>query len=108
MCGRVTITKYEDLDERLTLEERANLPRLYNGAPTNFIPLWSSLNPDAISLYRWGLVPSWAKDSKIGYSMINARCETLHEKPAFKRLIKNRRCLVIADGFYEWKTVGGA
>ncbi|MDY0407530.1 SOS response-associated peptidase [Paracerasibacillus soli] len=52
---------------------------------------------------RWGLVPSWAKDEKIGYKMINARSETVHEKPSFKNLLARKRCLIIADSFYEWK-----
>ena len=56
-----------------------------------------------VEMFRWGLVPSWAKDPSIGNRMINARAETLGEKPSFKRLIKNRRCLVLADGFYEWR-----
>ena len=56
-----------------------------------------------VEMFRWGLVPSWAKDPSIGNRMINARAETVGEKPSFKRLIKNRRCLVLADGFYEWR-----
>jgi putative SOS response-associated peptidase YedK len=57
-------------------------------------------------LLRWGLVPFWAKDIAIGNQMINARAETLSEKPAFKGLVKDRRCLVLADGFYEWRKEG--
>ena len=52
---------------------------------------------------RWGLIPPWAKDINIGYSLINARSETIHEKPAFRNAFRNRRCLILADGFYEWK-----
>lgn len=59
-----------------------------------------------LSLFRWGLIPSWAKDEKIGYRMINARGETIHEKPSFRAAFKRRRCLIPADGFYEWKAVG--
>src|SRR5699024_7663357 len=52
---------------------------------------------------RWGLVPSWAKDEKIGYKMINARSETAHEKPSFRKLMAQKRCLIVADSFYEWQ-----
>src|SRR5699024_12601802 len=55
---------------------------------------------------RWGLVPSWAKDEKIGYKMINARSETAHEKPSFKNSMVRKRCLIIADSFYEWQKTG--
>jgi putative SOS response-associated peptidase YedK len=60
-----------------------------------------------IGQLRWGLVPSWAKDSKIGYKMINARAETIYEKPAFKKLLTRRRCLIPADSFFEWKIKDG-
>ena len=55
---------------------------------------------------HWGLIPSWAKDAKIASSLINARCETLAEKPAFRTALARRRCLILADGFYEWKKEG--
>jgi putative SOS response-associated peptidase YedK len=58
-------------------------------------------------LARWGLIPYWAKDAKIGYSLINARADTVAEKPAYRSAFKRRRCLVAADGFYEWKATGG-
>ena len=60
-------------------------------------------NPEHIRMFRWGLIPVWAKDESIGNKMINARMETLLEKPSFKVLVKRRRCLVISDGFYEWR-----
>ena len=56
---------------------------------------------------RWGLIPSWAKEEKVGFRMINARAETIDSKPAFKKLFKTRRCLVLADGFYEWRQDSG-
>jgi putative SOS response-associated peptidase YedK len=56
--------------------------------------------------FKWGLIPSWAKDPSIGYKMINARAETIQEKPSFRSAFKKRRCLIVADGFYEWKTAG--
>ena len=61
-----------------------------------------------MALYRWGLIPYWAKDPKIGQRMINARAETLRKKPSFKKLIQRKRCLVLADGFYEWKVSSNA
>ena len=61
-----------------------------------------------LELFQWGLIPSWAKDPKIGNKMINARAETLAEKPSFRSALKRRRCLVVADGFYEWKKTGAA
>ena len=63
-------------------------------------------DPKKMQLYKWGLVPHWAKDDKIGYRMINARAESLKEKPAFRGPLQKGRCLVIADGFYEWKAEG--
>lgn len=59
-----------------------------------------------LTVFRWGLIPSWAKDTSIGNKMINARSETLLEKPSFKAAFKKRRCLILADGFYEWKKTG--
>jgi putative SOS response-associated peptidase YedK len=59
-----------------------------------------------LELFKWGLIPSWAKDSKIGYRLINARAETLAEKPSFRTALKRRRCLILVDGFYEWKKDG--
>jgi putative SOS response-associated peptidase YedK len=82
----------------------------YNIAPTNDIPI-IRLNKDGqrvVSLVRWGLIPSWAKDPSIGNRMINARGETLAEKPAFRVALARRRCLIPSDGFYEWKAEGKA
>jgi putative SOS response-associated peptidase YedK len=62
-------------------------------------------SPGVLSSAKWGLIPFWAKDRKIGSSLINARCETVAVKPAFRTAFKKRRCLVPADGFYEWKKV---
>jgi len=80
----------------------------YNVAPTQSVPI--VIRPDEANrlvMARWGLIPRWAKDMKIGNKMINARAETLHEKPSFRNLLKTHRCLVVADGFYEWKHEGG-
>lgn len=75
-------------------------------APTQMIAVVTENSPRSLELMKWGLVPSWAKDPAIGKRMLNARAETLAEKPAFKSALSKRRCLIPADGFYEWHTVG--
>ncbi len=110
MCGRFTIFADPDrLAERFeaSLPEAGLQPR-YNAAPTQHLPVILNEDPPAIQLLQWGLIPSWAKDPAIGSRMINARAETLAEKPSFRAAFKKRRCLVLADGFYEWmKTPDG-
>ena len=113
MCGRSSLTKTEkEIEARFNatfysdeLERYNPLPN-FNVAPTHMMPVITNHTPDRIDLYRWGLIPFWAKDEKLGYKMINARIETLLEKPAFKTAAKSRRCLVPMDGFYEWKREG--
>lgn len=81
----------------------------YNIAPTQMVPIIIvEERGRKLEMMRWGLIPSWAKEVAVGNRMINARCETLAEKPAFKRYFKSSRCLVPADGFYEWKKAGTA
>lgn len=79
------------------------LPLHYNVAPTQAVPVIASDNAEQVQFFQWGLIPSWAKDPAIGNRMINARAETLAEKPSFRTAFKRRRCLVLADGFYEWR-----
>lgn len=107
MCGRYTLTA----DSRKIAESFGVEPALatgprYNIAPTQQVVAIIKNGTAHLSLLRWGLIPSWAKDEAIGSRMINARAETLAEKPSFKHLLRRRRCLVIADGFYEWKAEG--
>ena len=110
MCGRFTI--FAD-PERLAERFQASLPAdglqpRYNAAPTQRLPVILNQQPAAIQLLQWGLIPFWAKDPAIGSRLINARGETVAEKPAFRSALRKRRCLVLADGFYEWqKTPGG-
>ena len=109
MCGRYTYFPGEFSDLRLTwnVEEIFGLKPQYNIAPSQEAPV--IVQADAklkIELFRWGLIPSWAQDPAVGKKMINARAETLGEKPAFKNLLGTRRCLVLADGFYEWRKEG--
>ncbi len=110
MCGRFTRKEnFKQLAESLGL---ANLPPLeprYNIAPSQSIACMRA-NPrsrekEFVQL-KWGLVPFWAKDPGIGYKMINARAETVAEKPSFRKAFKQQRCLILADGFFEWKREG--
>jgi len=80
----------------------ANWQPRYNAAPTQLMPVITNEFPGIIQFFRWGLVPKWAKEIGIGAKMINTRCESIAEKPAFKNIFKYRRCLVLADGYYEW------
>ncbi len=105
MCGRFSIfADPERLAERFaaSLPPEGLAPR-YNAAPTQNLPVILNEEAGAIQLLRWGLVPFWAKDPSIGNRMINARAETLAEKPSFRNALHKRRCLVLADGFYEWQ-----
>ncbi len=112
MCGRYTLIKLADFlyyFPWITGPEETPDAR-YNVAPSQDVAAVVDDQQDQphIEWLRWGLVPAWAKDAAIGNRMINARAETLSQKPAFARLLKRQRCLIPADGFYEWKksTVG--
>ena len=109
MCGRYTLTTdISDLQIRFSfhghdLEYR---PR-YNIAPTQRVLTVTNEEETQAQFMKWGLIPSWAKDPSIGSRMINARGETIAEKPSFRTALRKRRCLVLADGFYEWKKAEG-
>ena len=110
MCGRfVKKSNKEELRKRFRFDDPQGLllePR-YNIAPSQEHPVLI-VNQDRrmLRMMKWGLVPHWSKDSKIGYKMINARSEGIEEKPSFRGPLKKGRCLVIADGFYEWQKPG--
>ncbi|HLJ57886.1 MAG TPA: SOS response-associated peptidase [Chthonomonadaceae bacterium] len=115
MCGRYTLRSStqqivmrfavaEVIDATFGYDDPA-APR-YNIAPTQPIVVITENSPRVLVRMRWGLVPSWAKDPSIGSRMINARAETLPEKPAFRTALMRRRCLIPADGFYEWRKEG--
>jgi putative SOS response-associated peptidase YedK len=107
MCGRYTLTCPDKIAERFAVQAEIDLVLArYNVAPTQQIPAILDEDPRKLTTLRWGLVPGWAKDEKVGASLINARCETAADKPAFRNAYKQRRCLVPADGFYEWKSTG--
>ena len=104
MCGRYTIiAKAEEIEKRFDVEVPPGYKPHYNAAPSQVLPVITNEQPEGVSFFRWGLIPPWAKDPKIGFKLINARAETLHEKRAFRHAFEKRRCLVVADGFYEWK-----
>ena len=104
MCGRFSIsTPTEILRVRFNVPRAEDLKPNYNAAPTQNLPVILNSEPTTINLCRWGLIPFWAKEERIGNGMINARAETLLQKPSFRTPFKKQRCLVLADGFYEWK-----
>lgn len=111
MCGRFTMTTpAEVIAELFELEELPQLLPRYNIAPTQQVPVVrfdADRSKNRLSMLRWGLIPHWATDPSIGHRMINARAETVAQKPSFRSPIKRRRCLVVADGFYEWKKMAG-
>jgi putative SOS response-associated peptidase YedK len=107
MCGRFTLSSPADVvAELFELVDKPTLTPRYNIAPTQPVPVvrWDQTHSARqLDLLRWGLIPSWAKDPSIGNRMINARAETAASKPSFRSAFRHRRCLVVADGFYEWQ-----
>ena len=105
MCGRYTlIADLGDLAQRFEFDgSDFSYDPGYNIAPTESVLTVRNVEGREAAFMRWGLVPFWAKDPKIGARMINARAETVAEKPAFRNALKRRRCLVLADGYYEWQ-----
>jgi len=109
MCGRYTLISTHFLHGRFALTQTPVLVPRYNIAPTQPVPV---IRPNRnapgmrMDLMHWGLIPSWAKDPAIGNRLINARAESAPDKPAFRSAFKYRRCLLPADGFYEWKKIG--
>jgi putative SOS response-associated peptidase YedK len=104
MCGRFALahiagfwTRFAVIDQQAKLEPRFNI------APSQMVPIVVSGSANKVVMMKWGLVPFWAKDPKIGNRLINARAETVATKPAFRNSLKRKRCLVPATGFYEWK-----
>jgi putative SOS response-associated peptidase YedK len=111
MCGRYTLkTPVEKLAEEFGFDASSvDLPPNYNVAPTQGVAaVLEEGGERRLEVLRWGLIPSWADDPAIGSRMINARAETAPEKPSFRRAFRERRCLIPADGFYEWQRTNGA
>ena len=105
MCGRFTITLEPGFwQEEFALKNTPSewKPR-YNVAPSQDVPVVTNATEREIEMMRWGLIPYWAKDESIGYKLINARSETIEQKPSYKYAFSKRRCLILADGFFEWQ-----
>ena len=108
MCGRFTMSiDSEDLRTQLALGQMPlDWEKRYNIAPSQDVPTVPFAESRDVVWMKWGLVPFWAKDPSIGYKMINARAETVAEKPSYRSSFRNKRCLILADGFYEWRKAG--
>ncbi len=107
MCGRFSFSPLAKIIEDrfdIKVDPTQYKPR-YNCAPSQYLSVISNIDPGELSFYRWGLIPFWAKDKNIGNKMINAKAETITEKASFKNSFKRKRCLVLSDGFYEWKKI---
>ena len=107
MCGRKTLTKNERsiIEELMVDEWRADgYEPSYNIAPTQYSPIMvNEKQSKVVTMMRWGLIPKWSTNDAFSSKMINARCETLSDKPSYKDLVYQNRCIVLADGYYEWK-----
>ena len=108
MCGRYTLTtNIQTVAKVFGVEPTLETQPRYNVAPTQEVVTIVSNGQKHLAWMRWGLIPRWAKDAAIGSKMINLRADTLEEKPSFRRLLDTKRCLMIADGFFEWKQENG-
>jgi len=114
MCGRVRLSSdFSEIKLLFSLPPERPAPNFapnWNAAPTDNLPIVrydSEANERSLDLMRWGLIPFWAKDAKIGYSTINAMAETVETKPVYREAFKRRRCLVPVDNFYEWQKLDG-
>jgi putative SOS response-associated peptidase YedK len=104
MCGRYAVATPGQLALRFAVEQPAQLEPTYNAAPSERLPVIVEHGGQrSVELMQWGLIPHWAKDPRIGSQMINARAESVAEKPAYRRPLRRQRCLVPASGFYEWQ-----
>ena len=107
MCGRYGFVPGEDFYKRFNVVNRLErLEKHYNVTPGMRMPVIIRSSPNQVELMRWGLIPFWAKDPKIGYKMINARAEGIENKPAFRIPFRQSRCLIPTSYFFEWKRIG--
>lgn len=107
MCGRFTLTlSSKEVAEILNITEEMEWTPRYNIAPTQPVPVIVNDGQNRIKLLQWGLTPFWSKYANMGSKMINARAETIDTKPSFKHCFRKQRCLILADGFYEWTREG--
>lgn len=108
MCGRYSFAaSKEKIEKQLGVRVKKTLEANYNIAPTQQAYVVTDKAPDMLQQYRWGLIPYWANDPKMNNNLINARCEGIASRPSFRIPIRKQRCLVLADGFYEWRSEGG-
>jgi putative SOS response-associated peptidase YedK len=104
MCGRYVVKHPTRFMAKMHRIATPLFEARYNVAPSQLVPVVKAADAGPeLATMRWGLIPSWAKDAKIGYKLINARSETVASKPSFRSAFKRRRCLIPADGFFEWK-----
>jgi putative SOS response-associated peptidase YedK len=107
MCGRYVLKASKvELSKQFHLDEVPQWSARYNIAPLQAAPIIHSAAPKRLVLAQWGLLPHWAKDPKIAHTLINARAETIEQKSVFRELVGTHRCVVPADGFYEWRHEG--
>jgi putative SOS response-associated peptidase YedK len=107
MCGRYSLSKSKiELEERFQAEMLVDFKPRFNIAPTQLVPVITSESPKGFSFFYWGITPDFAKNKPVSQKLINAKAETVNEKVSFKSSFEKRRCLVPADGFYEWKKLG--
>jgi len=107
MSGRYSCTKTkEKIEVRFNVKFSEDWKPRYNIAPNQDVPIITNKNKEAISIARWGLIPSWSLNDATGINLINAKSETILSRAPFKQLIYSNRCLILADGFYEWQNTG--
>jgi putative SOS response-associated peptidase YedK len=108
MCGRYTLkAPAEEIYDEFGLEgEPKRVEPHFNVAPTQEVPVITTREPKTLTFVRWGMIPFWAEDPSAGNRFVNVRAETLRDKGSFRRVFEKRRCLIVADGFYEWKHTG--
>ncbi|MFB4165406.1 SOS response-associated peptidase [Alteribacillus sp. JSM 102045] len=111
MCGRFTLSEdVKEIEKRFDVDHTVvdNYEPSFNIAPSQHIlAIVNDGKHNRLGTLKWGLIPVWAKDEKIGYKLINARGETIHQKNSFKQAFRKRRCIIPTDGFYEWKKYDG-
>lgn len=107
MCGRYSLNKSKiELEERFQAEMLPDFKPRYNIAPTQLVPVITSQSPKGFSFFYWGITPDFGQNKPVAQKLINARAESVNEKISFKSSFEKRRCLIPADGFYEWKKLG--
>jgi putative SOS response-associated peptidase YedK len=107
MCGRYSLSKSKiELEERFQAEMLPEFKPRYNIAPTQLVPVITSASPKGFSFFYWGITPDFGKNKPVALKLINARAETIDQKISFKSSFQKRRCIIPADGFYEWKKLG--